>query len=303
MLREEFVMMRKQLGIVLLGVCFWLAACGNTEADGNPGAGEVVHQEQLNQQVGLKRGNDPAMGKELEMVVLEKSVDGSGDRWSVETEGLRITLDTTDSREKPARLMIGEKEYPFSYAGYEPVAERPEAAFYDVNGDGVLDVLMRGEAYRTELRQDVYLSDGKGGYIELGDMTWNRLEPLQNAVQFETRFADHNKVHVICRDWNIDSVLDIKADDFLEIALEEGIYDEKGEVTEYGKSIVLDSLQGRAVRYLVRDDQIVVLRYEAEIETGYSEYGLGQEMVFTYLIGDAGYVLESVTVEAMTDSE
>lgn len=40
--------------------------------------------------------------------------------------------------------------------------------------------MMYGTAYRTELRQDIYLSGENGAYCELGDITWNKNQASHN---------------------------------------------------------------------------------------------------------------------------
>lgn len=65
----------------------------------------------------------------------------------------------------------------------------------------------------------------------------------------------------------------------------------------WGKIEVILPEESQAVRYMQADDGSVTLRYEAQIESGYSEYCLGWCFVFTYEITDEGYKLQSVTLE------
>lgn len=211
------------------------------------------------------------------------------------SEDMQISF-CADSRYKPAKVQIQEAAYDFSFAGYSPQGtEPPEICLIDVNGDGILDVLLRGEAYRTEIRQDVYLSDGKGGYRELGDVAWRGWESLQE-IPFSVTYEDDYRIHIKMPQYGIDRTEEMHTS-FQELVWEMGIYDEAGKVTEYGRTAwAVDTLQSQAVRY-IEENGTVTLRYEAQIASGYSEYGLGWSFVFLYDITDSGYVLASVTLE------
>lgn len=211
------------------------------------------------------------------------------------SEDMQISL-CADDRYEPAKVQIQGEAYDFSFAGYGPQGtEPPEICLMDVNGDGLLDVLMRGEAYRTEIRQDVHLSDGKGGYRELGDVTWRGWESLQE-FPFSVTYEDDYRIHIEMPQYGIDRTEEMHTS-FQELVRELGIYDETGKVTEYGRTAwEVDTLQSQAVRY-VEENGTVTLRYEAQIASGYSEYGLGWCFVFLYDITDSGYVLTSVTLE------
>lgn len=222
---------------------------------------------------------------------------GSSDSicFSYTSEGVQISL-CADDRYEPVKVQIQEEEYKFSFAGYSPQGtEPPEVCLTDINGDGVLDVLLRGEAYRTEIRQDVYLSDGRGGYRELGDVTWRGWESRQE-FPFTVTYEDDYQIHIEMPRYGIDRTEEMHTS-FRALVWELGIYDEKGKVTEYGRTAwTIDTLQSQAVRYIEENDSIT-LRYEAQIASGYSEYGLGWCFVFLYDITDSGYELTSVTLE------
>ena len=211
------------------------------------------------------------------------------------SEDMQISL-CVDDRYESARVSIQGEEYDFSFAGYSPQgAEPPEICLIDVNGDGILDVLLRGEAYRTEIRQDVYLSNGEGGYRELGDVTWRGWESLQE-FPFTVTYEDDYRIHIEMPQYGIDRMEEMHTS-FQELVRELEIYDETGKVTEYGRTAWgVDTLQSQAVRYM-KENGIVALRYEAQVASGYSEYGLGWCFVFLYDITDSGYVLTSVTLE------
>ena len=149
------------------------------------------------------------------------------------SEDMQVSL-CADSRYEPARVQIQGEEYDFSFAGYSPQGtEPPEICLVDVNGDGILDVLMRGEAYRMEIRQDAYLSDGKGGYRELGDVTWRGWESLQE-FPFSVTYEDDYRIHIEMPQYGIDRTEEMHTS-FQELVWEMGIYDEAGKVTEYGR--------------------------------------------------------------------
>ncbi len=215
--------------------------------------------------------------------------------FSYSGEGIQILLCAGDGYE-PAKIYIQGEAYDFSFAGYSPQGtEPPEVCLADVNGDGVPDVLLRGEAYRAQIRQDIYLSDGEGGYRELGDVTWRGWESLQE-IPFTVTYEDDYRIHIKMPQYGIDSTEEMHTS-FRELAEELGIYDSEGKITEYGRTAwVVDTLQSQAVRYM-EEDGFITLRYEAQIAAGYGEYGLGWCFVFLYDIMDTGYVLKSIALE------
>lgn len=89
------------------------------------------------------------------------------------TDGDEFLRMWVEDEQKPGKILINGQEYPYSFGEYYPHGgENPQVCVKDINGDGEPDILMRGEAYRAQIRQEVYLSDGSGGYRELGDVTW-----------------------------------------------------------------------------------------------------------------------------------
>lgn len=149
-----------------------------------------------------------------------------------------------EDEQEPGKILLNGQEYSYSFGDYYPRGgENPQVYVADLNGDGEPDVLMKGEAYPAQIRQEVYLSDGAGGYRELGDVTWRSgsLEEFPFTVSYE----DDYRIHVAMPAY----------------------------------------------------DGSVTLRYEAQIESGYSEYCLGWCFVFTYEITGEGYKLQSVTLE------
>lgn len=201
-----------------------------------------------------------------------------------------------EDEQEPGKILLNGQEYPYSFGDYYPRGgENPQVYVADLNGDGEPDVLMKGEAYPAQIRQEVYLSDGAGGYRELGDVTWRSgsLEEFPFTVSYE----DDYRIHVAMPAYDIDQTVQMQTG-FSELAQELDIYDENGKVTEYGRGYIEQpNLQSQAVRYLQADDGSVTLRYEAQIEAGYSEYCLGWCFVFIYEITEEGYKLQSVTLE------
>lgn len=229
-------------------------------------------------------------------LVLSAAEDTDQKIWKLPDNKYNIFVNSTDGEYYGAVVSINGIEYPFSYAGYAPVAEEPELAVYDVNKDGIDDFLFRGEAYRTELRQDVYLSAQDGNYVELGDVTWNNLNTDLNTFSFEARYVDDYSIHVVSDEWNIDEIVPIQAPSWLDIVHEEGIYDKKGKVTQYGSELLLETLQGQSVKYIKNNSENIELIYSAQIAAGYSEYCLGWSFSFVYSIIDEGYELKSVSL-------
>lgn len=211
-------------------------------------------------------------------------------------QDVNVLLYVEDSQE-PAVVWINEEKYPFSYGyGYSPMeSEAPFISIRDINKDTRLDVLMHGISYRTEWRQDVYLSDGEGGYTELGDVTWNKAD-MVHSLQFTANYEEAYRVRITAPEWNIDEIKDVEGY-LLEELIPLGLYDEEGKLTDYGRNWELSQLQGSSVTYRQDEDGNTYLFYEAEIEAGYSEYTIGCGFRFEYLISDGVYELKNVILK------
>lgn len=234
---------------------------------------------------------------ELEIQKFEPIYSEEDEYYTYNKENIGLKLSVEDAYYYGATLEINGVKFPFSYEGYLPVAELPEICVYDINRDGIQDLLLRAEAYKVELRQDAYVSQIDGGYLELGDATWGGNLLNAESFSFSASYENGHMVHVSVPEWSIDETIEIASEDFLVIALELGIYDNNGNVTDYGReAYAIECLQGQAVRYLLEEDGII-LRYEAQLWTGYSEYCIGWCFVFEYSLTEDGYVLENVTLE------
>jgi hypothetical protein len=200
--------------------------------------------------------------------------------------------------EEPSVIWIQGQPYPFSYgAGFDNWAagDITQIAFYDINHDGVKDVLLQAERYRGRLRQEIYLSNEDGDYTELGDVTWETDSDYR--VHFNASYEDDYMIHVIAKDVGIDQVFPIGS--MIRWDGEAlGWYDENGKVTEKGKTEYMkDTVIGQAVRYLVDAQGNFLLRYEAQVWAGYSEYCAGCCFVTTYLVTNDGYQLQDIHME------
>lgn len=234
---------------------------------------------------------------ELAMTELSRNSE-KNDIWEYVNEGYEIAIDIPDSQSETATLSVNGNTYEFSYEAYTPLSEKPEICLWDVNEDGLLDILLRGEAYKNQLRQGVYLSNSDGTFNALGDVTWGSKLCNKDSFSFSAHYEDGYKIHIEIPAWNINMTEKIHSEDFLDMVEELGIYDEKGNVTDYGKrTYVLNNLQGQAVRYLQTEDGDILLKYEAQLEADYSEYCLGWCFAFLYAITEDGYILQEVSVE------
>lgn len=208
-------------------------------------------------------------------------------------QNINILFYVEDSNE-PAAVWINGEKYPFSYGlGYSPMeSEAPFISICDINNDAEPDLLICGTSYRTELRQDIYLSNGTSGYIELGDVTWNKND-VMHPFLFKASYMDAYQVHITAPDWNIDETKKVE-EALAEQLVSLSLYDGHGNITEYGRSWEMSQLQGKSVEYIHDEDGNTYLYYEAQIEAGYSEYTLGYGFRFEYLISDEMYELKNV---------
>lgn len=217
-------------------------------------------------------------------------------RFTWKTEDLSVELFVEDS-EQPAVVMINDVKYPFSYGcGYSPMdSEAPLIKILDANNDGYEDILIVGTSYRTELREDFYLSKENGTYTELGDFTWNKQDEAKTLL-FKAEYTDTLSVEIRSDEWNILAEVPISKKLLYDVLIPIGVYDEKEKLTEYGASELfqLDQLQGDKIEYKIDDEGRLHVYYYALIEAGYSEYTLDCGFTFEYLISTEGYELEQV---------
>lgn len=206
--------------------------------------------------------------------------------------GLDVQLYVKDSTD-PATVWINGEKYPFSYGcGYSPTRnDAPYICICDINQDAKPDILLYGSSYRTELRQDVYLSNENDGHTELGDITWNPNDTLHTFV-FNAEYMDNFQIHISVPSWNIDEIKQL--DENLATELTSlGLY-EDSILTEYGREWKIDQLQGKSIG-IIKKDSNTYLYYEALIEAGYSEYTTGYGFRFEYQIENNVYNLTNIS--------
>lgn len=82
------------------------------------------------------------------------------------------------------------------------------------------------------MAQDAYLSDGNGNYKELGSVSWNMFYS-HDQFPYEIRLLDDFTAEIKLEGFQISKVIDLD-EDFSEVAVDLGIYDKWGKVTDYG---------------------------------------------------------------------
>lgn len=209
----------------------------------------------------------------------------------------------SNTLEEPASLWINGKEYPFSYGlNYNPQeSEAPLICICDINNDDLSDIMMYGTAYRTELRQDIYLSGENGAYCELGDITWDKNQASHN-FSFNASLLDGFQVHITASDWSVEETRKL-SQELTDVLIALDLYDENSSMlTDYGHEWKkLNQLQGYSIQYAKKEDGHTYLYYDTQIEAGYSEYCIGYGFRFEYLIQDNQYILNTVSFMDYTD--
>lgn len=118
---------------------------------------------------------------------------------------------------------------------------------------------------------------------------------MTQPFSFHASYGNDYKVRIAAPDWKIDETKEL--DKMLKEELTTlGIYDENGNVTEYGQDWEITQLQGKLVSYTQDNEGNIYLYYETQIEAGYSEAILGYGFQFQYLITDKGYILQNVVL-------
>ena len=199
---------------------------------------------------------------------------------------------TSEVGKEVPTLWINEQSYPYSYGHLASFAEQPSITLKDINGDGTLDVLSYFSAYRTELRQDVYLSQSDGTYLELGDITWNQYDK-KVPFEFSVEYKDEYMVQIQASSCDLD-VTELLGDELSKLFTQMGVYDEDKKLAENGQNIDSKDLQRTSIYYAQDSKGNTYIVYETRISVGYSDYALPYGFQFIYSIHDTGYELEEV---------
>lgn len=102
-----------------------------------------------------------------------------------------------------------------------------EVMFYDVNNDGKKDIIIKAHPFRA-YQTTILLSKGSG-YVDIGG------KPEEN-IEIESKLLDDFKMHVVCRQYNVDMIISI-CDVFKAELLENNVYDSNGKILkEYDMS-------------------------------------------------------------------
>ena len=190
-------------------------------------------------------------------------------------------------------LWINDKAYPYSYGRFGSFTEQPFVIIKDINNDGKNDILSYCFQYKTELRQDVYLSQPDGSYMELGDITWNP-NSEEKAFEFSVEYKDNFMVHIQAPEYEID-VTEPIGEELQDVLKQLGVYEENGTLVEQGEKLISNQLQGKGITYAQDDNGKTYVIYDAPISLGYSDYHLPYGFQFVYMIGDNQYQLEKVS--------
>ena len=208
----------------------------------------------------------------------------------------------TDEKESDSYIMINGQEHPFSFPGYYSVRDWtcPEVCIYDINNDSIPDVFV-SDYYgdMNGMAQDAYLSDGNGNYKELGSVSWNMFYSYEK-FPYEVILLDNFEAKIELEEFQISEVIELdKA--FAEVAVDLGIYDKWGKITDYGlqwqSGTEISGYQSpyeKEISYIVNSEDIFVIRVISQIAAGYSDYNLGGGFVFEWIIQDEKYQLLNI---------
>lgn len=200
---------------------------------------------------------------------------------------------TSEKDEFAVSIWINDKIYPYSYGRFGSFTEQPFVIIKDINNDGKNDILSYCFQYKTELRQDVYLSQPDGSYMELGDITWNP-NSEEKTFEFSVEYKDNFMVHIQAPEYEID-VTEPIGEELQDVLKQLGVYEENGTLVEQGQKLISNQLQGKGITYAQDDNGKTYVIYDAPISLGYSDYHLPYGFQFVYMIGDNQYQLEKVS--------
>lgn len=235
-------------------------------------------------------------------IVMAYQEAGTGKRESYLYEGEEFSLELYTDQNKNTCFRINDQIFSFSdhHEYYiSPITGGPVVFFYDINGDGRKDIFAYDKIIPTGMTQNTYLSCEDGGYRALGDLCWDEKSideygyhvSLQNDFQVlvELQNCEIKESFPICRD-------------FREIALELGIYEEDGTLTEYGTTWEESEIYGYKslpctgrVNFEVDYYGHVLISLETPVMAGYSSYELGGGFTFFWTIEEGEYQLKDIS--------
>lgn len=185
----------------------------------------------------------------------------------------------------------------------------PNICLYDVNGDGLQDVSLFGYLDRVSMVHCFYISTEDGTYRSLGSVVWdNDNESSYSRFPYEVSLLDGKRVHVELEEFGIDEIADIDEDimKYAYIPLE--IYDENGNLTDYGKTwraYKPDSMEipstgfwvqpwAEEISYSVDENDRFIICVKYSLPAGYSDCTLGCGFFFDWTIEAGEYSLLNV---------
>lgn len=174
----------------------------------------------------------------------------------------------------------------------------PEICLYDINGDGILDILLSCQCDRIGMVQNVYISTGDSQYTELGNgVIWD-MNKSYERFPYQISLLKNYEVLVEMEEYGIYETTKLN-DEFKPIAIALGLYDNKGNLTDYGKTWTWDFNQYRApfekkIVYKTDEDGQLIIQVIAPIGAGYSSYLLGGRFIFYWTIQENEYQLLNI---------
>lgn len=183
----------------------------------------------------------------------------------------------------------------------------PNICLYDVNGDGMPDVSLYGYLDRVSMVHCFYISEEDGTYRSLGSVVWN-YDSSYSLFPYEISLLDGKKVHVELEEFGIDEIADIDEDAMKYAYIPLEIYEENGNLTDYGRSWVEyqpDSWQPPAdgfwvqpwaeeISYSVDANDRLVISVKYSLPAGYSSWTLGCGFIFDWTIEEGEYSILDV---------
>lgn len=155
-----------------------------------------------------------------------------------------------------------------------------EVMFYDVNKDGKKDIIIKAHMVRA-YQTTILLSKGSG-YIDIGG------KPEEN-IEIESELLDDFKMHVICRQYNVDMIISI-CDVFKTELLENNVYDRDGKILkEYDMSG--SYWMNDVLEYYEVDGKLVMVKKENFMNV---YYNTGCSVICQYIVEDEQYKLQDI---------
>lgn len=205
-----------------------------------------------------------------------------------------------ESENSPFYVMINDQKLIFNHDTEYNISriQTVSLVLYDLNGDGIRDVMISDDMIYHSICDNAYLSSENGKYTEIGGISWQWTNYKEKGLpDCQITLLDNYEALVEMNSFNIREKVTMH--EFQNLAFRLGLYDEKGKLTPYGekwnnRDNIYRAPYPRELEYLIDEHGQAVFRITAPITIGYADYQFDGGFIFEWGINEGEYELSSV---------